>query len=200
MCGIVGIAGNCLPSRDLFLRMRDSLRHRGPDDEGVWWSSDGRVALGHRRLSIIDLSPNGRQPMSDRSDRLRIVFNGEIYNYLELRAELQRRGHAFRTASDTEVILEAYLEWGDGALSHLNGMFALAIFDQAERRLLVARDRAGEKPLFYRIHAGTLAFGSELKSLLSDPTCPRELDPEALEFYLAFGYVPGHRCLLSGFR
>jgi asparagine synthase (glutamine-hydrolysing) len=200
MCGIVGVAGNSLPARELFLRMRDCIRHRGPDDEGVWWSSDGRVALGHRRLSIIDLSPNGRQPMSDRSGRLQIVFNGEIYNYLELRAELQRRGRRFRTATDTEVILEAYLEWGDLALSHLNGMFALAIYDEAKRRLLVARDRAGEKPLFYRHHAGTLAFGSELKSLLSDPSCPRELDPEALEFYLAFGYVPGERCLLSGFR
>jgi asparagine synthase (glutamine-hydrolysing) len=200
MCGIVGFAGNTVPSPELFLRMRDCMRHRGPDDEGAWRSSDGRVALGHRRLSIIDLSPNGRQPMSDSSGRLQIVFNGEIYNYMELRAELQGRGRVFRTASDTEVILEAYLEWSDAALSRLNGMFALAIFDQAEERVLVARDRAGEKPLFYRMHAGTLAFASELKSLLSDPSCPRELDAEALEFYLAFGYVPGERCLLSGFR
>jgi asparagine synthase (glutamine-hydrolysing) len=200
MCGIVGVVGSGVPAPELLLRMRDCIRHRGPDDEGAWQSSDGRVALGHRRLSIIDLSPNGRQPMSDRSGRLRIVFNGEIYNYLELRAELQRRGHVFRTASDTEVILEAYLEWGDAALSRLNGMFALAIYDSAERRLLLARDRAGEKPLFYRSHAGTFAFASELKSLLSDPSCPRELDAEALEFYLAFGYVPGERCLLSGFR
>ena len=200
MCGIVGVAGNTLPSREMFIRMRDSLRHRGPDDEGMWWSNDGRVALGHRRLSIIDLSPGGRQPMSDRSNRLRIVFNGEIYNYLELRAELAQRGHEFRTASDTEVILEAYLEWGNDALSHLNGMFALAIYDLAERRLLVARDRAGEKPLYYRIHAGSLAFASELKALLTDPSAPRALDRDALEFYLAFGYVPESRCLLSGFR
>ena len=200
MCGIVGIAGTHLPSREVFIRMREALRHRGPDAEGVWWSSDGRVALAHRRLAIIDLSPNGRQPMSDSSGRLQIVFNGEIYNYLELRAELQRRGHAFRTASDTEVILEAYLEWGDEALSRLNGMFALAIYDAVERRVLVARDRAGEKPLYYRVQDDTIAFASELKALLADPSCPRELDPQALEFYLAFGYVPGGFCLLSGFR
>lgn len=200
MCGILGIAGNRLPSRELLIRMRDSLRHRGPDDEGVWWSSDGRVALAHRRLAIIDLSPNGRQPMSDGTGRLHIVFNGEIYNYLDLRAELRRRGHEFRTASDTEVILQAYLEWGHNALSHLNGMFALAIYDSAERRVLVARDRAGEKPLYYRVHAGTIAFASELKALLTDPACPRELDTQALEFYLAFGYVPGAHCLLAGFH
>jgi asparagine synthase (glutamine-hydrolysing) len=200
MCGILGLAGNRLPSRELFIRMRDSLRHRGPDDEGAWWSTDGRVALGHRRLSIIDLSPNGRQPMTDGSGRLQIIFNGEIYNYVELRGELLGRGRQFRTASDTEVILQAYLEWGDDALSRLNGMFALAIYDSLERRVLVARDRAGEKPLYYRAEAGTLAFASELKALLTDPECPRELDAQALEFYLAFGYVPGTHCLLAGFN
>lgn len=200
MCGIVGVAGEKLPSRELLIRMRDALRHRGPDDEGIWWTADHGVALGHRRLSIIDLSPNGRQPMSDGTGRLQIVFNGEIYNYLELRSELEQRGHHFRTATDTEVILEAYLEWDDAFLTRLNGMFAFGLYDSQQRRLLLARDRAGEKPLFYRHYAGTIAFASELKSLLEDPTCPRELDPAGLDHYLCFGYVPGDRCLLSGFR
>jgi len=200
MCGIVGIAGEKLPTPELLIRMRDALRHRGPDDEGAWWSPDGRVALGHRRLSIIDLSPNGRQPMSDGTGRLQIVFNGEIYNYLELRSDLEKQGHRFRTATDTEVILEAYLQWGDDFLTRLNGMFALAIYDASRRRMLIARDRAGEKPLYYRCSSGTIAFASELKALLTDPDCPRELDAEALDYYLAFGYVPGSLCLLSGFR
>ena len=200
MCGIVGLAGDKLPSRELLLRMRDALRHRGPDDEGEWWADDGRVALAHRRLSIIDLSPNGRQPMADGTGRLQIVFNGEIYNYLELRAELEQRGHRFRTATDTEVILEAYLEWDDDFLTRLNGMFALALYDARQRRVVIARDRAGEKPLFYRSGSGSIAFASELKALLADPDCPRELDLEALDYYLAFGYVPGTRCLLAGFR
>jgi asparagine synthase (glutamine-hydrolysing) len=201
MCGIVGFAGvdRTLPF-DLLLRMRDTLRHRGPDADGAWRSSDGRVALGHRRLAIIDLSPAGRQPMTDRSGRLQIVFNGEIYNYQEVRAELEKRGRTFRTASDTEVILEAYLEWDVNCLEHLNGMFALALYDTLTERLLLARDRAGEKPLFVREHNRTLAFASELKALFADPSCPRVLDPEALDFFLAFGYVPGTRSLIKGIR
>ena len=199
MCGIVGhVSLNTPCPPDLLLQMRDSLRHRGPDDAGEWRSDDGLVALGHRRLAIIDLSPAGRQPMADSSNRLQIVFNGEIYNYQEVRRDLEARGHAFRTATDTEVILEAYLEWGDDCLRRLNGMFALALYDRTRRRLLLARDRAGEKPLFYRHEHGTMVFASELKALLVDPQCPRILNPEALDFYLAFGYVPGDRCLLNG--
>ena len=199
MCGIVGYASINKPfPAALLLQMRDTLRHRGPDDAGAWRSQDGLVALGHRRLAIIDLSPAGRQPMADSSGRLQIVFNGEIYNYQELRRELESRNHVFRTQTDTEVILEAYLEWGDDCLRRLNGMFAFALFDAARRRLLLARDRAGEKPLFYRLDKGSITFASELKALLADPSCPRVLDPEALDFYLAFGYVPGDRCLLAG--
>jgi asparagine synthase (glutamine-hydrolysing) len=201
MCGIVGYVSTNRPfPHPLLLQMRDTLRHRGPDDAGAWWSDDGLVALGHRRLAIIDLSAAGRQPMADSSGRLQIVFNGEIYNYQEVRRELETRHHVFRTATDTEVILEAYLEWGDDCLRRLNGMFALALYDQTRRRLLLARDRAGEKPLFYRHANGALTFASELKALLADPSCPRVLDPEALDFYLAFGYVPGDRCLLSGIQ
>jgi asparagine synthase (glutamine-hydrolysing) len=201
MCGIVGlVAVDGGIERGLVVRMRDTLRHRGPDDEGAWCSADGRVALGHRRLSIIDLSEAGRQPMSEGSARLQIVFNGEIYNYRELRSDLEKLGHRFRTATDTEVILEAYLEWDTACLARLNGMFAFALWDPRRERLLLARDRAGEKPLFYRTYGPSLAFASELKALFADPACPRVLDLEALDYYLAFGYVPGSRCLARGIQ
>lgn len=180
--------------------MRDSMIHRGPDDAGEWWSVDGRVGLAHRRLSIIDLSPGGHQPMLDARGELALTFNGEIYNYKDVKAELEACGHAFRTASDTEVILEAYREWGTDCLSRLTGMFAFALYDTPRRTLFAARDRAGEKPLFYRHDPGRLVFASELKALMSLPDLPRQLDPEALEFYLAYGYVPGGRCVLQGFR
>ena len=198
MCGIVGVAGEVRMPRELLGAMRDRLKHRGPDDDGLWWSPDGRVGLGHRRLSIIDLSAAGRQPMTDTAGDLQIAFNGEIYNYLELRAELEALGHRFRTATDTEVILEAYRAWDDACLSRLNGMFAIALYDSRRQRLLLARDPAGEKPLYHRTDAGMLAFGSEVKALLADPACPRELDPVALDAYLAFGYVPGDRSMLRG--
>jgi asparagine synthase (glutamine-hydrolysing) len=198
VCGIVGIAGNVRVARESLLAMRDAMHHRGPDDEGVWWSADGRVGLGHRRLSIIDLSKAGHQPMAAADGALQIVFNGEIYNYQELRADLRTLGHQFTTATDTEVILQAYAAWGTECLSRLNGMFAFALYDDDKKRLLLARDAAGEKPLFYRHDAGALTFASEIKGLFADPSCPRVLDVEALDFYLAFGYVPGERCLLHG--
>src|SRR5439155_4922128 len=130
---------------DVVIRMRDSLRHRGPDDRGLWQSEDGSVSLGHRRLAIIDLSTRGHQPMTDGNGKLWITFNGEIYNYRELRQELEGRGHQFRTSTDTEVILEAYRAWGRECLQRLNGMFAFALYDMTERQVLMARDRAGEK-------------------------------------------------------
>jgi asparagine synthase (glutamine-hydrolysing) len=180
--------------------MRDSLRHRGPDDAGSWWSDDGRVGLALRRLAIIDLSPGGHQPMSDSRGRRWIAFNGEIYNYRILRAELEQMGHRFKTASDTEVILEAYGQWGTDCLSRLNGMFAFAIYDSEKRSLFCARDRSGEKPFFYRHADGQLTLASELKALMSDPEFPRELDGEGFNFYLSYGYVPGSRCILKGVR
>lgn len=199
MCGIVGIASQVpVTDRDLLVIQRDTMCHRGPDDAGVWWSADGRIGLAHMRLSIIDLSPGGHQPMQDSSGTLCITFNGEIYNYRDLRRELESRGHFFCTASDTEVILEAYREWGVDCLGRLNGMFAFALFDLRNQQLFMARDRAGEKPLFYRLSNGTLTFASELKALMADPDLPRRLDPEALDCYLTFGYVPGHRCILEG--
>jgi asparagine synthase (glutamine-hydrolysing) len=199
MCGIAGIAARApFNDRDLLVAMRDTMTHRGPDDAGAWWSEDGRVGLSQRRLAIIDLSPGGHQPMSDATGEIWITFNGEIYNYRELRDVLLRRGHRFRTASDTEVILEAYRAWGVDCLDHLDGMFAFALYDRCADRLFVARDRAGEKPLYYRHSDRMLAFASELKGLMADPTLHREMDVAALDHYLAYGYVPGAMCILRG--
>ena len=199
MCGICGVVRvNSQVEPDLIQAMADTLRHRGPDDQGSWRSSDGRVGLGHRRLSIIDLSPAGHQPMKDASGRLWISFNGEIYNFQELREELVKLGHAFHTATDTEVILEAYREWGLGSVKKLNGMFAFALFDLDCQRLFLARDRAGEKPLFYRHAEGTFAFASELKALMKDPEFRSVIDPAALNQFLAFSYIPGDSCILKG--
>jgi asparagine synthase (glutamine-hydrolysing) len=201
MCGIVGIACQTpVYDRGWLVAGCDALRHRGPDDAGMWWSSDGQVGLAHRRLAIIDLSPGGHQPMNDASGKLWITFNGEIYNYQELRRELECRGHCFRTASDTEVILEAYRTWDTDCLSHLNGMFAFGLYDSDRKHLFLARDRAGEKPLFYWHTPGKLVFASELKALMADPAFPRKIDLRALEYYLAFGYVPGEMCILKGVR
>jgi asparagine synthase (glutamine-hydrolysing) len=199
MCGIIGIV-SLLPVEDrtTFIMQLDTMRHRGPDDSGEWWSSDWRVGFGHRRLAIIDLSILGHQPMHDNSRELVIVFNGEIYNFRDLRRELNAKGHCFSTSSDTEVILEAYNEWGTDCLDHLNGTFAFALFDSRKQKLFMARDRAGEKPLFYSYDNGVLRFASELKALMADPTFHRNIDFEALDCFLAQGYVPGERCILQG--
>lgn len=201
MCGITGTASNRIKyERSVLLTMRDTMIHRGPDDAGIWWSEDGQAGLAHRRLAIIDLSPGGHQPMQDIYAQFTIVFNGEIYNYTELKQDLEKKGHQFRTASDTEVILEAYREWGVDCLSRLNGMFAFCLYDSTEHRLFLARDRAGEKPLFYSHISSSLFFASELKALMAVPEFPREIDPDSLNFYLAYGYVPGERCMLKHAR
>lgn len=174
--------------------------HRGPDSVGAWWSPDKVVALAHRRLAIIDLSPGGHQPMLDRSGQLAITFNGEIYNYLDLRRELETKGHSFHTASDTEVILEAYREWGTDCLSHFVGIFAFGLYDQPRRRLFLARDRAGEKPLFYWHSRGQLVFASELKAIMAHPEYERRLDLNAFQLYLAYGFVPEDYCILQGVK
>jgi asparagine synthase (glutamine-hydrolysing) len=201
MCGLVGISGSAPQSDRRWLALgRDAMTHRGPDDAGEWWSSDGRVGLAHRRLAILDISPLGHQPMHLAARGLSIVFNGEIYNHDTLRDELVRLGFAFRSHSDTEVLLAAYAAWGDGCLARLNGMFAFALYDAPQQRLFLARDRAGEKPLFYRLAHGSLQFASELKALLANPANPRRIDDEALGCYLAMGYVPGERCILQGYN
>ncbi len=199
MCGIAGIF-HCStpkpvdPSR--VERMADALEHRGPDGSGVWTAPG--VGLGHRRLSIIDLE-GSQQPMHSASERMVISFNGEIYNYRELRSELEGLGSTFRTGGDTEVILEAYERWGVDCLKRLNGMFAFAIFDRKTRELFLARDRLGVKPLFMAMLSdGSMAFASELKGLLAHPLLRRDADPLAIEDYLTWGYVPDHRSILKG--
>lgn len=201
MCGIVGIASQRPSSkREWLADGRDAMLHRGPDDAGEWWSADGCVGLAHRRLSIIDLSFAGHQPMTDTSGNFRIVLNGEIYNHNELRKELISKDVIFHSQTDTEVILAAYRMWGIECLSRLNGMFAFALYDVQRRTIFLVRDRAGEKPLFYRYDNNILRFASELKGLLADPDLPRVLNLESLDSYLAFGYVPGNRCILEGFN
>lgn len=201
MCAIVGVASNAPQTERAWLASaRDSMSHRGPDDAGLWWSGDGRVGLAHRRLAIVDLSPLGHQPMHLQAQGLSIVFNGEIYNFGDLRKELQERGHQFKSHSDTEVLLFAYLEWGTECLARLNGMFAFALLDQRRGQMFLARDRAGEKPIFIRKEGKTLYFASELKALLSNPSLPRKIDSNALDCYLGFGFVPGDRCILEGYR
>lgn len=180
--------------------MAASLHHRGPDDQGVGlWDADGpadgtgpvgRIGLAQKRLSIIDLSPLGRNPMPWDGGRLWITYNGEVYNFRELRRELEALGARFRSQTDTEVVLAAYDQWGEGCVDRFVGMFAFAIWDAAHRRLFLARDRFGKKPLYYAEYAGRLAFGSELKALLADPEFPRDPDADALSLYLRYGYVP----------
>ncbi|MBS3820272.1 MAG: asparagine synthase (glutamine-hydrolyzing), partial [Phycisphaerae bacterium] len=198
MCGIVGIVDETPVELPVLEAMRDALRHRGPDDAGLWRSPDGCVGLAHRRLSIIDLSPGGHQPMLDGEADLAVVYNGEIYNCAELRDELRAVGRTFHSTSDTEVLLAACRQWGTGAVDRLNGMFAFAAYDDRRRRVLLARDRAGQKPLYYRQTATGLRFASELKALLAEPGCPRHINADALEEYLAYGYVPGEMCMLDG--
>lgn len=201
MCGLVGVAGvESQYDRNWLQLACGTLIHRGPDDVGMWWSDDGRIGLAHRRLSILDLSPLGHQPMHMPVNGLSVVFNGEIYNFSELRQELMQFGQFFRSHSDTEVLLAAYAQWGEDCVSRLNGMFAFAIFDAYQQRVFLARDRAGEKPLFYRLNSDTLYFASELKALLANSTLPRHIDAEALDCYLAMGFVPGERCILHGYH
>jgi len=198
MCGIAGkITKNATDSRDVLWRMNKLMYHRGPDDSAVWFSDDWRVGLSHCRLSIIDLA-NGKQPMEDVAGQLVIVFNGEIYNYRELREELIAKGHKFKNRSDTEVILQAYHEWGDEFLSRLNGMFAFCLYDHKRQRLLLARDRAGEKPLYYFQGKEGFTFASELKTLLSDPSILRRIDLHSLEYFLAYGAVNGEMSIIEG--
>lgn len=174
------------------------IAHRGPDGQGVW--TDGAVGFGHRRLSIIDLSPAGTQPMSTPDGRLTVTFNGEIYNFEELRAELERRGCHFVSKSDTEVILHAYAVFGVECLSRLHGMFAFALWDARERTLFAARDRAGKKPFYYRLDADGLAFASEPKAFLAEPSFSPEADPAALFQYLSYQYVPTPGSAFKGVR
>jgi asparagine synthase (glutamine-hydrolysing) len=199
MCGIAGLYHLVTPKPvdpARIDRMCDALVHRGPDGGGVWTAPG--VGLGHRRLSIIDIA-GSPQPMPSMDGRAMLVFNGEIYNYRELREELRGLGATFRTDGDSEVILAAWQRWGPACLSRLNGMFAFAIYDLDTRSLFLARDRLGVKPLFLaELADGSVIFASELKGLLAHPMLRREVDPLAIEDYLAWGYVPDERCIVKG--
>ena len=199
MCGIVGkLSLNTTPVEEpLIRRMCASMAHRGPDDEGVYVS--GPIGLGMRRLSIIDLA-GGHQPISNEDGTIWIVYNGETYNFQELRAELEGRGHRFTTNSDTEAIVHLYEEIGEACVTRLNGMFAFAIWDTRRQRLMLARDRLGQKPLHYAITNDSLLFASELRSILEEPTFERRVNLLALHQYLKLWYVPNPLTMFEGIK
>ncbi len=200
MCGILGIIDRRGVDEGLLKEMRDAIAHRGPDASGIWLSPDRTVGLAHRRLSIIDLSDAGKQPMSDREGTIRITFNGEIYNFQEIRDRLESKGYLFKNQTDTEVIINAYKEWGFECLTAFNGMFAFAIYDEKKKIIFLARDRAGKKPLYYTVGVGKFAFASEIKSLLKDKSLSREIDLQALNYYLTFGYTGNEQSIFQSFR
>jgi len=195
MCGIAGFTGD--GDSAVLHRMIGMLEHRGPDGEGTWIDRNSRVFFGHRRLSILDIAA-GTQPMTTLDDQLVVTFNGELYNHAELRTELESLGHRFKTDhSDTEVLLYGYREWGPSLLEKLNGMWSFAIFDRLKSELFLSRDRFGKKPLFYYSDDRRFAFASELTALSLHPSVPKDVDPEALQKFFAYGFIPAPRTLLS---
>lgn len=200
MCGIAGILqfDGAPPDEDLLRRMTRVLAHRGPDAEGLHVA--GPVGLGHRRLAILDLSPAAQQPLSNEDGSLWLTYNGEIYNFAELRAELTAAGHVFRSRTDSEVVVHAYEQWGVECLSRFNGMFAFGLWDSRRRHLWLVRDRLGIKPLFYACLPGRFLFGSEIKALLSCPQLGRQLDYQALAYYLALNWIPAPHTLFAAVR
>ncbi len=200
MCGITGIVNlnGDKVSQVILQKMTDAIIHRGPDGDGIWMEDN--VGLGHRRLSIIDLSSGGHQPMMSHDDRYSLSYNGEIYNYRELRTELEACGHRFRSSSDTEVVLYALIQWGTDALLRFNGMFAFALWDSKERSLLLARDRYGIKPLYYSRQNSILTFGSEQKAILAHPEFRRKINATALLEYFTFQNIFSDRTLMEDIR
>ncbi|OFV93295.1 MAG: asparagine synthase (glutamine-hydrolyzing) [Acidobacteria bacterium RIFCSPLOWO2_02_FULL_64_15] len=201
MCGISGVAtfrDEGIP-KDAIRRLTDALRHRGPDDEGFFEERRGRAALGHRRLSIIDLA-SGHQPVYNEDRSVAIVFNGEIYNYLELRTGLEKKGHFFSTHSDTEAIVHLYEEFGPDCVHRLRGMFAFAIWDDRRSELFLARDRVGKKPTYYALVGGTLYFASEIQALYQVLEIPRQLDYEAIDLYLTYSCIPSPHSIYKSIR
>lgn len=192
MCGICGFTWR---DENLVRSMAKTLSHRGPDQDGFYCSD--QVSLGHRRLSIIDLSENGRQPMFNEDGSVVVVFNGEIYNFAELREELEQKGHVFASRSDTEVIIHGYEEWGLQSIDRLRGMFGYALYDLKQKRLLVVRDRIGIKPIYYHYQGGRLRFASEIKAILEDPQVERKVNYQALYDYLGFEFVPAPQTMFE---
>ncbi|MFT5391408.1 MAG: asparagine synthase (glutamine-hydrolyzing), partial [Gammaproteobacteria bacterium] len=204
MCGIAGLldfsrSTNASDLSTLGLKMADVMTHRGPDDHGVWVDPAVGISLAQRRLSIIDLAKTGHQPMASRDGRYVVVYNGEIYNHRALRAELESEGRTFRGHSDTQVITEGCSTWGfEAMLGKLNGMFAIALWDREARRLYFARDRMGEKPLYFGKFGHSFLFGSELKALLAHPACRPALSPDAASLYFRYNYIPGAHSIFTG--
>ncbi len=198
MCGLAGVFNRdgTPVEAPVVERMAEAVRHRGPDGAGRYL--DRSVGLGHRRLAIIDLSPAGQQPMATDDGRYVIVYNGEIYNFKELRGELEALGRRFRSRTDSEVALQAFAEWGEGAIGRFNGMFAFAVWDTVREELFLARDRYGIKPLYYTVQGQSFLFGSEVKALLAHPACSARLDREALVEYLTFQNFFTDRTLFEG--
>jgi len=191
VCGITGFwSFNKKTEKAVLISMRDALTHRGPDDAGVYLDEKLGVGLGHRRLSILDLSSLGHQPMSNDTESIWITYNGEVYNFIDIKKELVNKGYNFKSNTDTEVLIKAYEEWGINCVHKFIGMFALAIWDSREKKLYLLRDRAGVKPLFYYDKDGLFLFGSELKALMKHPDFKREVNPNALPLYFRYGYVP----------
>ena len=201
MCAIVGVTSSKYLTNRAWLAVgRDAMSHRGPDGFGEWWASNGLVGFGHRRLSIIDTSTAGAQPMHHSQTSNVIIFNGEIYNFESLKEDLESKGYRFNSRSDTEVLLLAYEEYGHKVLDKLEGMFAFAIYDSRHEKVFIARDRAGEKPLFYLYRDNELRFSSELKGLLVDAELPRTINQFSLRSYLSVGFISGEGCILDGFK
>jgi asparagine synthase (glutamine-hydrolysing) len=201
MCGIAGILAfddRLVLDESVIARMTDRVRHRGPDDRGTLVRPEQQIALGHRRLAIIDLSAAGRQPMCNEDGTVWITYNGEVYNHRTLRTELEARGHRFRSSTDTEAIVHLYEEEGPACVERLHGMFAFAVWDARHRTLFLVRDRVGVKPLYYCALPQGLLFGSEIKAILEHPAAPRQLDDEAFADYLTFGFTPPPRTMFAG--
>lgn len=213
ICGIVDTSGTFKIGEDLIHRMCSAIAHRGPDDEGVYIETKGpSVGLGHRRLSIIDLSAAGHQPMSNEDGSIRVILNGEIYNYRELKTSLEEAGHKFKSGSDTEVLVHLYEEYKEACLDHIRGMYAFAVWDSNAGSIMLARDRIGKKPLLYQYENGVLSFASEFRSLIESGLVKKYIDHDAVNAYLTFGYIPspltvykkvfklppGHRLILKG--
>lgn len=190
MCGILGVISQTEIDRNDFIRMRDTMIHRGPDDEGDYFNPEKKIALGHRRLSIIDLSEFGKQPISNEDGSIWITFNGEIYNFKEIKEKLIKLGHSFKSSTDTEVIVHGYEEWGVEILKQLRGMFSFGIWDENEKKMFLARDRVGIKPLYYFYDGKKFIFASEIKAIIEDRSIPRKINPIGLKNFLKYTYIP----------
>jgi asparagine synthase (glutamine-hydrolysing) len=201
MCGILGTLNftNAVDAERMAV-MRSTMSYRGPDSNGLWVSDNGYCGLAHLRLSILDPTPAGHQPRVEESGRFVISYNGEVYNYIEIRVELEQKGYTFESGTDTEVILQAYVEWGISCLSRFNGMFAIAIFDNETQELFLARDRLGIKPVYYYQGANELIFASETKAILKGLSVLPELNVELIDDYMSFGYIPGENTLHKGIK